>query len=286
VRLVADCAARPCGAAAGPGIRRGLTGYPADFEAASSAERAQDSGSPASGPDSPARDLFIAVASHELRTPVTVIRGYADTLVDHWNSLDEPARREAVEVIGQRARELARLVERLLHAATDAAGLLDAGSRAPFDLAEALRSGVAELAQDLPGDLRVVLPGPLPKAFGDRSSVTTVLTELVTNACKYSPERLDVEVTAGADDSEVWFRVSDRGVGIPPEHAERAFERFWQLETGDQRRYGGVGLGLYLVRKILDRQHGWVSLRPREGGGTVVEVRLPRADGTAGGVGA
>jgi signal transduction histidine kinase len=87
-----------------------------------------------------------------------------------------------------------------------------------------------------------------------------------------------VQLTAGADAQTVWFRVADRGLGIRPEHTERAFERFWQLDSGDQRRYGGVGLGLYLVRRIVERQHGWVSLRPRDGGGTVAEVRLPRAD--------
>jgi two-component system, OmpR family, phosphate regulon sensor histidine kinase PhoR len=89
-------------------------------------------------------------------------------------------------------------------------------------------------------------------------------------------------VTAGADQQTVWFRVADRGVGIRQEHVERAFERFWQLERGDQRRYGGVGLGLYLVRRIVERQNGWVSLRPRDGGGTVAEVRLPRADVSVG----
>jgi two-component system phosphate regulon sensor histidine kinase PhoR len=234
--------------------------------------------SPASEGDSPARDLFAAVASHELRTPVTVIRGYADTLVDHWNSLDEPSRRKAVAVIGQRARDLARLVDRLLHTATDVAGMLDAGGRVPFDLAGGLRGWAAELTPELRRTLRVSVPDGLPKALGDRASLTTVLNELVTNGTKYSPERAEVEVTAGADEHTVWFRVADRGMGIPPEHSERAFERYWQLETGDQRRYGGVGLGLYLVRKILDRQHGWVSLRPRAGGGTVAEVRLPRAD--------
>jgi signal transduction histidine kinase len=108
------------------------------------------------------------------------------------------------------------------------------------------------------------------------------VTELVTNAVKYSPARVHVDVTAGADQQTVWFRVADRGVGIRPEHVERAFERFWQLERGDQRRYGGVGLGLYLVRRILERQNGWVSLRPRDGGGTVAEVRLPRADVSVG----
>jgi two-component system phosphate regulon sensor histidine kinase PhoR len=228
------------------------------------------------------RELFIAMTSHELRTPVTVIKGYADTLVERWDSLDDPSRREAVRVVWQRARELARLIDRLLSAASEVTGVSDGSTRMPFDPAAVLHDAVLELSPDLRRCLRVKLPDSLPKVRGDRASFATVLTELVTNACKYSPDWVDVELTAGADAYTVWIRVSDRGLGIRPEHAERAFERFWQLERGDQRQYGGVGLGLYLVRKIVERQNGWVSLRPREGGGAVAEVRLPRAASGAG----
>lgn len=222
-------------------------------------------------------DLFVALTSHELRTPVTVIRGYADTLVEHWHSLDERARREAVYIMGQRARDLSRLVDRLLMAA-GTGGPMDAPPAVPFDLVEALRDAAGELTSDLRRYLRSDLPQKLPKALGDRSSMVTVLAELVTNACKYSLDRVDVELTAGSDAQSVWFRVADRGVGVRPEHVERVFERFWQMESGDQRRYGGVGLGLYLVRRIVERQNGWVFLRPRAGGGTIAQVRLPRAD--------
>jgi signal transduction histidine kinase len=129
--------------------------------------------------------------------------------------------------------------------------------------------------------LIVHLPASLPKAYGDRSTLGTVLTELITNAAKYSSAQ--VEVSAGADEQTVLFRVADRGIGIAPGHVERAFERYWQADSGDQREFTGVGLGLYLVRRIVERQHGWVYLRPRERGGTVAEVRLPRADVTENG---
>ncbi|WP_422772584.1 ATP-binding protein [Plantactinospora sp. WMMC1484] len=221
------------------------------------------------------RDLFVAVTSHELRTPVTVIKGYADTLGTHWDSLSDPERRQAAGVIGQRAGELARLVDRLL-ATTNDAGPVGGSPPVPFDLVDALRAA----ADDLPAEVRyrlvIRLPEHLPKALGDRASMATVLTELTTNAGKYSPEGSPVLLSAEADRRTVAFRVSDRGIGVRPEHVERAFERFWQGETGDRRRYPGAGLGLYLVRRIVERQNGWVSLRPRDGGGTVAEVRLPR----------
>jgi signal transduction histidine kinase len=222
------------------------------------------------------RDLWVAVTSHELRTPVTVIKGYADTLTNHWESLGEPGRREAVRVIGTRAGELARLVDRLLSAASEEDGAVGASPAGPFDLVEALR----EAAGTLPGDLRGRLllshmPEGLPKAYGSRDSIATILTELTTNAEKYSDPDSTVEVCAGADDDTLRFRVSDRGAGIAPEHVEHAFDRYWQADSVHHR--AGAGLGLYLVRRLVERQNGWVSLRPRDGGGTVAEVRLPRA---------
>lgn len=219
------------------------------------------------------RDLFIAVTSHELRTPVTVIKGFADTLVEHWDALDPDGRRAAVRVIGQRAGELARLVDRLLATTTEPPG---SPVKAPFDLVAALREAAGGQSDELRERLRMALPPSLPKAYGDRGSLATVVTELVTNAAKYSTGV--VELRAGVADQEVWFDVADRGIGIAPEHVERAFVRYWQADSGDRREHPGAGLGLYLVRQIVERQNGRVCLRPRENGGTVAEVRLPRAD--------
>ncbi len=224
--------------------------------------------------DDDERELFVAVTSHELRTPVTVIKGYADTLTDHWESLSETDRRQAARVIGQRANELARILDRLLTSAAEA--WPGEGPPAPLDLAETLRLAVADLPADLRRRTTLRLPTELPRAVGHRQSLGTVLTELATNAGKYSPPGSPIEVSAEADGQTVCFRVSDRGIGVRPEHVERAFDRFWQGDSGDRRRYPGTGLGLYLVRRIVEQQDGWVFLRPRTGGGTVAEVRLPR----------
>ena len=242
------------------------SGLPVHGEPAPERERRQED-----------RDLWVAVTSHELRTPVTVIKGYADTLSNHWDTLGEAGRRESVRVIGTRAGELARLLDRLLSAASEDSSVGGSPS-GPFDLPEALR----EAADELPGALRArirfgELPGDLPKAYGNRDSIATILTELATNAERYSTPDTIVEVCAGTDDDTLRFRVSDRGIGIAPEHVELAFERYWQAGSADPQQHSGAGLGLYLVRRLVERQHGWVSLRPREGGGTVAEVRLPRA---------
>jgi signal transduction histidine kinase len=228
--------------------------------------------------DEEAKDLFLATTSHELRTPVTVVKGYADTLLDRWAYLDAEQRLAAVRVIQQRSGQLAELVDRLLLGAKPTHAEVRVVTE-PFDLGGAVVEATAGLL-DAPSRHRLVLdvPADLPPARGDRLSMGTVVAELVSNAAKYSPGGGEITVTADHDATTVVFRVADRGIGVQPEDVERVFDRFWQAEIGDQRRFGGVGLGLYIARRLVDRQNGWIALRPREGGGTVVEVRLPRAD--------
>jgi two-component system phosphate regulon sensor histidine kinase PhoR len=233
------------------------------------------------------RTLFLAVAGHELRTPVTVVKGYASMLADRWESLDEDNRRDAARVLTQRADELARLVDRMLGASVGDGTSGWLVRTVPFDPVEALLRAVRELPVELRRDLRLEVPSSLPIASGDPTVLTPIVAELVNNALRYTVQlpvgggigpAPGVDIQAGADAQTVYFRVCDRGVGIDPIDVERAFERFWRARRDTDGR-GGVGLGLYLVRRLVERQNGWVSLRPRDGGGTVAEVRLQRADG-------
>jgi signal transduction histidine kinase len=232
------------------------------------------------------RTLFLAVAGHELRTPVTVVKGYAGMLSDRWEVLDDGSRRDAARVLNQRADDLARLVDRLLGATVGDGTSGWLVRVVPFDPIEALLRAVGELPAELRRLIRLELPNSLPPATGDPGVLISIVAELVTNAVRAMPASATtgavshgaIEVQAGADANTVFLRVLDRGTGIDPTNTERAFERFWRARrAGDAR--GGVGLGLYLVRRLVERQNGWVSLRAREGGGTVAEVRLPRADG-------
>lgn len=218
-------------------------------------------------------DLFVAVTSHELRTPVTVIKGYADTLTDHWEALSDADRQLAAQKIGQRANELARLVDRLLSSTAEAGS--GGTPPAPYDLADALRAAVTELPAELRRRITLTAPVGLPRVLGHPASLATVLTELCTNAGKYSPPASPITVTAGTDGQTAFICVTDRGSGIRPEHVERAFDQYWQGDSGDRQRSPGAGLGLFLVRRIVEQQNGRVSLRPKAGGGTVAEVRLP-----------
>lgn len=220
------------------------------------------------------KDLFLAVASHELRTPITVVQGYASTLLTHWDELTEAERRDSVARIAERTRALGALVEQLLLGSR--AGLAAPSRDAVvFDLAGLLRTTVNGLATTATNHelMLDVAPG-LPPALGDPRSVEIVLGQLLENAIKYSPDGGAVTVSARAGADGIVVSVCDRGLGIPGGEHALVFERFYQV-GGERRRFGGVGLGLYIVRRLLDAMGGSVHALPREGGGTCFEVTLP-----------
>jgi signal transduction histidine kinase len=224
-----------------------------------------------------AKDLFLATTSHELRTPITVVQGFASTLASRWDQLPDSDRRAAVTTIAERAGSLGQLVEQLLLGARAGADQLPIGKDA-FDLAGLLRATVVSFGP-LSDKHEVVadVPEDLPPALGDSMATDIIVSQLLENAFKYSPAGGTVTVRARAGDDRIEVDVEDEGVGIAPGDRERIFERFVQGETGDRRRFGGVGIGLYIVRRMAAAQDGTVVAAPRPGGGTIMRFSLPRA---------
>ena len=225
-----------------------------------------------------AKDLFLATASHELRTPITVVRGFARTLARRWDKLGDSDRRSAVHVIAERADALATLVEQLLLGSRAGSDKL-AVNNGPFDLVPVLR-GAALAFRSLSQDHTLVIdvPDDLPWVHGDALATDVVVGQLLENAFKYSPDGGEIAVRAEAAEDGVLVIVDDAGVGIAPGDHERIFERFVQGDTGDRRRFGGIGLGLYIVRSLVRAQTGDVSAHSRPGGGTRMRLLLRTAD--------
>ena len=224
-----------------------------------------------------AKDLFLATTSHELRTPITVVQGFASTLASRWEKLPDTDRRAAVQTIAERAGSLGRLVEQLLLGSRAGAEQLTVSNR-PFDLARLLSASAAAFRSLSDKHvLTAVIPEPLPAAFGDELATDIIVGQLLENAFKYSPEGGDVTVQARALDSHIEVAVADEGIGIAAGDHERIFERFVQGETGDRRRFGGIGLGLYIARRLARAQGGELTAASRPEGGAVMRLRLPRA---------
>src|SRR6202050_3478649 len=225
-----------------------------------------------------AKDLFLATTSHELRTPITVVQGFASTLASRWEKLTDSDRRSAVQTIADRAGALARLVEQLLLGSRAGADQLQVNN-GPFDLGGLLR-GAAVAFRPLSDKhtLTVEVPDQLPKAIGDPTATDIIVGQLLENAYKYSPDGGKVTVRAKQAGDKIQVLIEDEGVGIPAEDRDRIFERFVQGETGDRRRFGGIGLGLYIVRQLAREQGGEVVAEERKGGGTVMRLELSLAD--------
>jgi PAS domain S-box-containing protein len=224
-----------------------------------------------------AKDLFLATTSHELRTPITVVQGFAKTLATRWDKLDEADRRSAVQTIAERAGSLARLVEQLLLGSRAGADQLPV-TNGPFDVAGLLR-GAAVSFRPLSElhTLTLDMPDDLPLAHGDSIATDIIIGQLLENAYKYSPEGGTVTIRARSSDDQIEIVVEDEGIGIRPQDRERVFDRFVQAEAGDRRPFGGIGLGLYIVRKLATAQEGEVAAGDGPNGGTTMRLTLRRA---------
>ena len=224
-----------------------------------------------------AKDLFLATTSHELRTPLTAIKGYVQLLQRRWDALDDDRRTAALATVAERTDALVALTDHLLLGARAGASRHSAETR-PFDLGTELTAALRGF--DRLSDahvLEVELPAAPLVALGDPASLHHVVGQLVENAVKYSPAGGRVSVVARADGSSAVVEVADEGVGIPAGSEESLFTPFFQAGATNTREYGGVGLGLYIVRQLVEAQAGTVAAANRQGGGALVRFTLPLA---------
>lgn len=220
-----------------------------------------------------AKTLFLAMASHELKTPLTVIRGFGEMLLDS-PGLDDQASR-AAEVIVRRTEELSTIVDGLLLSSRIEAGRLEL-VLCDVQVAPILRERGESLAGATGRAVRVEVPADLPEVRADPAAVTTVVDHLLDNAVKYSPGGGPVTVLAQADHEEVRVQVIDTGVGMDSEQATRCFDKFWQADSTDQRRFRGTGIGLYIVRSLVEGMGGTIGVDSARGRGTTFTVTLRR----------
>lgn len=220
---------------------------------------------------------FLAMVSDQLRNPVNTIMGLVVSLLARPEQLTEE-QAHTLGLIEQHAQTLIRLVEDLLLSAT-----LSAGSQLPLnlgrcDLAALAREVESDFAQEN-GDYHWVLEVPSQPVLleADRMQLRQVFGVLVRNAIKFSPKGTTITIAVGGDDQEVWGAVSDEGPGLGPADQERIFGLFYQAETDSTRLSGGLGLGLYLARMIVEAHGGSIAAEPREGTGLRVVFRLPTA---------
>ena len=216
---------------------------------------------------------FVSDASHELRTPIAVIKGYADML-DRWGKTDETVLFESVEAIRTESNRMSYLVEQLLFLARGDSGKtqLKPESCDLFDMMQEVFEESKMIDKDHVYEFRA--NGPIP-ACGDLSLLKQTARILVDNAAKYTPAGETILLCAKKEASAVCFSVEDGGIGIAGNALPYLFDRFYRADNSRARDSGGTGLGLAIAKWIVDRHGGSFDIVSREGFGTRITVRIP-----------
>ena len=218
---------------------------------------------------------FLDVASHELRHPITLMKGYSLTLRDYGERLDEGQRREFLNIINEGADRMDALIKELLDVSRIERGRLEPKKR-PAAPAEVVAATVEEMREKWPAyrfELHVS-GSPAPREM-DAEKIDRVLVILMDNACEHSPPGSTVDVAVEEGEEGVLVSVMDHGVGIPESERELVFERFHQVEDPLRRSTQGLGLGLYIAREIVQSHGGRIWHEHREGGGSIFRFTIP-----------
>ena len=222
---------------------------------------------------------FVANASHELRTPLTAIKGFAETLADGAMH-DERMAKRFLQSISDNANRLQELVEDLLELSRaespDSAFELEAVD--VMHVAAKVLAGLESRATEKAQQLVLEDAGIELHARANARALDQVLLNLVENAIKYTPEGGRIAVRARVEGERVLLEVSDTGAGIPRQHLDRIFERFYRVDKGRARTQGGTGLGLSIVRHLVSRMDGEVSVTSKLGEGSTFRVSLAPAE--------
>ena len=220
---------------------------------------------------------LIATVAHELRSPLTGVKGFTSTLLNKWDRFTEEQRRLMLEAVDSDADRLTRLIAELLDVARIDSGRLEL-RRVPTDLGDLVKRRVdAKVVSGIEADrFELQIADNLPEAWVDPDKVGQVIDNLVENALRHGAGK--VTVTVRQDPDGLVLSVADEGPGVPPGQAHRIFGRFWK---GAER--GGTGLGLYVVNGIVEGHGGRVALVPPPEGGARFVVVLPLGDPTASG---
>jgi signal transduction histidine kinase len=221
---------------------------------------------------------FVSMAAHELRAPLTAIKGFTRTLMTRFAQLDEEKRTAYLSLVNEQSNRLARLVDDLM-----AVSKIDSGritlERAPVDVPMLVRSVIDEFRSKWTGRvIEVVADEPLAPALADRHRTEEVLVNLIDNTVKYSPASEPVTVAVAMDGGTIEVSVRDRGDGMTSDEAASLFTKFHRLPSAMAAEIPGTGLGLYIVRGLIEAQGGSVRVHSAPGEGSTFSFMLPRAE--------
>ena len=221
------------------------------------------------------RKEFVADVSHELKTPITSIMGYADTLLE--GEYDDATKTKFLNVIASEARRMAKLVTDLL-----ALSKYDTNKnkieKTEFDLGELVKKCQEKLQIEIDKKHHKVenlVTANVPLVYADKSGIERVVLNILSNSIKYTKEKGTIKIYVGFVYNDAYIKIIDNGIGIPEEDLSRIFERFYRVDKARSRELGGTGLGLSIAKEILNQNNGSIDIKSEVGKGTEVVIRVP-----------
>ncbi len=221
------------------------------------------------------RKEFVADVSHELKTPITSIMGYSDTLLE--GEYDKDIQNKFLSVISAEARRMAKLVTDLLTLSRYDNKKVKT-EETEFDLGELVKKCQEKLRFEIEKKnhhMECFVTASVPPVQADKYGIERVVLNILSNAIKYTPENGSIKVYVGFVYNDAYIKVIDNGIGIPEQDLSRIFERFYRVDKARTREMGGTGLGLSIAKEILNQNKGSIDIKSEVGKGTEVVIRLP-----------
>lgn len=221
------------------------------------------------------RKEFVADVSHELKTPITSIMGYADTLLE--GEYDTEIKNKFLNVIATEARRMAKLVSDLLDLSRYDNGQVIV-EKTEFDLGQMVKKCQEKLQIEIDKkghQVECFVTANVPLVFADKTDIERVVLNILSNSIKYTNEGGTINMYVGFVYNDAYIKIKDNGLGIPENDLNKIFERFYRVDKARTRSLGGTGLGLSIAKEILDRNNGSIDIKSEVGIGTEVVIRIP-----------
>ena len=221
------------------------------------------------------RKEFVADVSHELKTPITSIIGYADTLQD--GDYDKETQQRFLSVISSEGRRMADLVSDLLTLSRYDTNRMTR-ELTIFDLGEVAKKCQEKLAIEIEKkkqNVECYVTADVPPIEADKNGIERVILNVLSNAVKYTQEEGNIKIYVGFVYNDAYIKVIDNGIGIPKDDLSRVFERFYRVDKARSREMGGTGLGLSIAKEIIEQNNGSIDIKSELGKGTEVVIRIP-----------
>jgi len=221
------------------------------------------------------RKEFVADVSHELKTPITSIMGYADTLLE--GDYDKEIQNKFLNVIATEARRMANLVTDLL-TLSRYDNNKNKLKKEQFDLGELVKKCQDKLAIEIKKkghEVNCFVTADVPPVYADKGDVERVVLNILSNSIKYTPDNGKISIYVGFVFNDAYIKILDNGIGIPEEDLSRIFERFYRVDKARTREMGGTGLGLSIAKDLLDKNEGSIDIKSIVGEGTEVVIKVP-----------